>query len=670
VPKLHIDVETYSEVDLKKVGSYAYAAHPSTQIELFAYAFEDFPVNVWDATVTPWPPYDLLKYLNDPTVELHAFNAQFERLIIQHCMHMYLLIERYHCTMVHAWSLSFSGGLDQIGQQVGLPHDLRKTKDGHRLVMKFCKPAPKNHKADRYTSKNAPEDWARYIDYNRQDVEAERAIHRLIEGYKIPDFERRLWIADQRINDRGLPIDLDVVRGAVKIYHEEKERLKAEMNRVTYLANANSIQQLQPWLAARGLETDTLDKDFVKKALKKELAEDVRYVLELRQKISRTSAAKWEALLRATTEDGRLRGTFAFGGAQRTQRWAGRIFQPHNLPRPSRDDTDLTAGILATGDRAMVELLYGDVMQFLTVNIRSAVTAPKGKKLVVSDLASIESRILGWATGCARINAIFAEGKDTYRDFAVEIFSVEYQEVTKEQRNFSKPPALGSGYMLGAKGLKIYAEGYGVEMDEEESQRITTLYRKTYPEIPAAWRWLSDAFKNVIEHQVQVAEGCGVRIYRDTNFLFMELPSGRRIAYYQPRMEMQVPPWEREKVEIAEANNETYIPKKIPAITYLGMNQYTRKWTRQTAHGGRTVEQLCQSMARDILAVGLVDIEENHPEMQTVLHVHDEIGALIDEQKAPQGLVDLETLMSVTPEWAPGLLLNAEGLSSFRYKKG
>lgn len=374
--KLHIDVETYSEVDLTKIGAYAYAMHPSTQIELFAFGYEDFPVEVWDATVNPEPPASLLAYLADPTVELHAFNAQFERLIIQHCMGLTIALERYHCTMVHAWSLSFSGGLDQIGQQVGLPYDMRKTKDGKKLVMKFCKPAPKNHKADRYTRHNAPEDWARYIEYNRQDVEAERAIYRLISGYPIPEFERRLYLADQRINDRGLPVDLDVVRGAVQIYHEEKARLKAEMNRVTYLANANSIQQLQPWLEARGIVTETLDKEFVKKALKGDLTPEVRYVLELRQKISRTSAAKWEALLRATTPDGRLRGAFAFGGAQRTQRWAGRIFQPHNLPRPSRDDTDLTAGILATGDRAAVAMLYGDVMQFLTDNIRSAVTAP------------------------------------------------------------------------------------------------------------------------------------------------------------------------------------------------------------------------------------------------------------------------------------------------------
>jgi len=667
--RLHIDVETFSEVDLTKVGSYAYAMHPSTKIELFAFGFEDFPVEIWDATENPEPPFTLLKYLNDPSVELHAFNAQFERLILKYCMGRGILQERFHCTMVHAWSLSFSGGLDAVGQQVGLPYDLRKTKDGKKLVMKFCKPAPKNHNAVRYDRHNAPEDWERYRQYNKQDVEAERAIHKLIRGYPIPEFERRLWIADQKINDRGLPIDLAVVRGAVKIYHEEKEYLKAEMNRVTYLNNANSIQQLKPWLEARGVVTDTLDKEFVKSALEGELLDDVRYVLELRQKAGKTSAAKWEALLRATCPDGVLRGTFAFGGAQRTQRWAGRIFQPHNLPRPSRSDTDITADILATGDRAMVAMLYGDVMLFLTDNIRSAVTAPKGYKLLVSDLSSIESRKAGWITGCARINGIFAMGKDTYKDFATEVYHVTYDEVDGEQRHFSKPAVLGSCYGLGAKGLGIYAEGYGVVMGKDESQRITTLYRETYPEIPSSWRWLSDSFKAVIEHQVQVAEGCGVRIFRDTNFLFMELPSGRRVAYYQPQLELQVPPWELEKQKEQEALGLVYEPKKMPAITYMGMDQYTRKWTRQSTHGGKILENICQASSRDILAENIMDIEDNHPEMQTILHVHDEIGALILNQQALQGLVDLEALMSKTPEWAPGLLLGAKGFITQRYKK-
>lgn len=290
-------------------------------------------------------------------------------------------------------------------------------------------------------------------------------------------------------------------------------------------------------------------------------------------------------------------------------------------------------------------------------------------KMVVCDLASIESRMAGWLTGCERINQIFAEGKDTYKDFATEVYHIGYEQVDGKQRHFSKPAVLGSCYGLGAKGLGAYAEGYGVIMDEDESQRITTLYRETYPEIPAAWRWLSDAFKAVIEHQVQIAAGCGVRIFRDTNFLFMELPSGRRVAYYQPRLELQIPPWEQEKKDIADANGETYVPQKIPAITYMGMNQYTRKWTRQSTHGGKILENICQASSRDILAENILDIEDNHPEMQTVLHVHDEIGALVDDQDALKALVDLENLMSVTPVWAPGLLLGAKGFITQRYKK-
>lgn len=225
------------------------------------------------------------------------------------------------------------------------------------------------------------------------------------------------------------------------------------------------------------------------------------------------------------------------------------------------------------------------------------------KTIAVSDLASIESRVAGWLTGCERINQIFAEGKDTYRDFAQSVYGVGYEEVTPDQRHFSKPCVLGSCYQLGADGLMAYAEGYGVAMDKEEAQRLTDLYRSTYPEIPAAWRWLADAFMDVIEHRVLEAKGCGVRIFRDTNFLFMELPSGRRIAYYQPRVEMKVPPWERKKVEDAATLGELYVPTTIPNVTYMGMNQYTRKWERQSTHGGKILEN-CIAGDTEILTQG------------------------------------------------------------------
>lgn len=310
------------------------------------------------------------------------------------------------------------------------------------------------------------------------------------------------------------------------------------------------------------------------------------------------------------------------------------------------------------------------------------------KMIAVSDLSSIESRVAGWHTGCTRINQIFAEGKDTYKDFATEVYHVPYLEVDKKQRHFAKPAVLGSCYGLGAGGLGAYAEGYGVEMDTEEAQRITALYRETYPEIPAAWRWLSDSFMAVIEHQVLEAVGCGVRIFRDTNFLFMELPSGRRIAYYQPRVEMKVPPWEQKKVEesethkadlIAMAENREdyddalataiYIPTTIPNVTYMGMNQYTRKWTRQSTHGGKILENICQAVARDILGWQMLEVENNRPNMDIILHVHDEMGALVDENTAAESLIELEGIMSTTPHWAPGLLLGAEGFITKRYRK-
>ena len=305
--------------------------------------------------------------------------------------------------------------------------------------------------------------------------------------------------------------------------------------------------------------------------------------------------------------------------------------------------------------------------------------------LAVSDLASIESRVAGWLTGCQRINQLFAEGKDTYKDFATEVYHVSYEEVTKAQRNFSKPPVLGSVYGLGAGGLQAYADGYGVEMDEDESQRITDTYRATYPEIVDAWDWLVSSCMDVIQHRATEARGCGVRSYRDTNFLFIELPSGRCIHYYRPRVDMKVPPWEWKKVkergaEIIEATKESvrtgvwfvpkpYIPKEIPNVTYMGMNQYTRKWERQSTHGGKMLENLCQAVARDVLAEAIVTCASMDGVMETILHVHDEVGATCDAQVATEILGGLNAVLSRPPHWADGLLLGAEGFITKRYKK-
>lgn len=652
--RLHLDYETYSNADIKKVGGYRYAADPSTEILMASYAFDDRPPVLWDATVDPEVPKDLMAAFLSPEVELHAFNAAFERQITRHVLGLHIPTSRWFCTMVRAWALGFSGGLAAVGEQIGLSPDKQKLSEGSKLINRFCKPAPSNRKADRYTRHTHPEEWNRFCQYCVQDTVAEREMEDLLVGYPTIPQERDLWLLDQDVNDRGLPIDLALVQGAVEIRDAEIIKLKREMNDITGLKNANSPAQLLKWLDEQGAPQPDMTKDSVARTLSvPTIPTPVREVLQCRQQASKTSVKKWDALLAATTDDGRLRGAFQFGGAQRTQRWAGRIFQPQNLPRPSRKDIDVVAGWLALRDRDLVEVIFGDVMGFLSDTIRAAITSPEGKELVVCDLGSIESRVLGWESGCTRINQTFARGFDTYKDFATELFGVTYDEVTEHQRFVSKPPTLGCGYRLGADGLMAYAESMGVTMSYDEAKHAVDTYRSTYPEVPEMWAWYDEAMRAVIDGG-GTREGYAVQLSRDDNFLFLELCSGRRIAYYKPLILDRTPPWGG---------------KPRPTITYMGMNQRTRKWERLSTHGGMATEQATQGLARDILGYHMTLVEREYQEFTLVGHVHDEVITEVQEGQGSRLVPVIEGIMSTTPPWAPGMLLGAKGFNTKRYKK-
>lgn len=671
---LDLDFETFSELDIKKVGGYAYAMHPSTEVLMASYAIDHGEIKLWDATVDPMPE-DLRYYLEETDGPIGAFNANFERLIFWYVLHMPIALERFQCTMVHAWSLSFSGTLAEVGEQMGLSPDRQKLATGSRLIQRFCKPAPKNHKARRYDRHSHPEEWELFKEYCIQDTMAEREIKLLLQPYPIPEQEREYWLMDQRINDRGLPISEELVQGAIKIARQEIKHLQDKMIAITGLANPNSVQQLQPWIESQGVWMPNLQKETVRDYLEKyALPENVKQVLQLRQQSSKSSIKKWEALARAIVH-GHLHGAFQFAGAQRTQRWAGRIFQPQNLPRPSCKDplTPEELSLLKWADATILRAVFENVMQFLSDTLRSSVTAPDGFLLDVADLASIESRVIGWISGCHRINEIFAAGRDTYKDFATVAFDIPYEEVTGDQRFYCKPPDLGCGYRLGGKGLVAYAAGMGVEIDEEEGHRLVGLWRETRPEVCEMWYWLDEAIMAVIQQGAQ-RQGYGVEIYRDRSFLFIKLPSGRAIAYYQPMVQDMIPPWEWEKKEEAEAIGETYIPKTKPTITYMGMDQTpgkARKWKRLQTHGGKLTENIVQAIARDILAWQMHWLESQPGAYPLIVgHVHDEMITLIpDDELKGDYLNYLEDAMSITPPWAPGLRLGAEGYIAKHYRK-
>lgn len=693
--RVHHDFETYSEVDIKKTGGYRYAMDPSTEVLMLSWAVNKNRPEIWVPAEGEPMPVDLLELITDPEVEWHAFNAQFERLIWWHILGHHIPTAQFHCTMQLAWSLSFSGGLAQVGEQVGLSQDHRKLKDGAKLIQKFCKPAPRNHKADRYGPDNAPEEWARFKSYCKQDVIAEREIDHLLSAYPIPPQERELWLWDQDINDRGVPIDLNLVNHAVSLDAKAKAAAREELNSTTFLDNGASPQQLLPWLAERGLVLPNCQAETLRQARKTlDLAdpnqEHLARVLDLRLQVSKTSAAKWQGFKHATGEDGLLRGMFQFAGAQRTQRWAGRTVQLHNLKSPANPEMAPQLAELLFTSLDFINAVYGNPLDLLSEVVRCAITAPDGYMLAPVDLGSIESRVLGYMAGCARINATFAAGKDTYKDFATEYYGLAYEAVTKPQRKFCKPPVLGCGYRLGWKGLIVYAEGMGVVMSEEDAKLAVKTWRKMNPEVVDMWSWFDEATADVVENWT-VHEGYCVRIHRDKNFLMIDLPSGRSLHYYAPLVLNKTPPWAMDRVEEAmeewdqeqsaipaeerdPGEREAYMAnliaqeEKRPTVTYLGMNQYTRKWDRLQTHGGKITENIDQAISRDILAFHMLEIER---QLGPIIrgHVHDEAIPLVPEHQAEQYLRIMEGTMRIPPPWAPTLLLGAKGFITKRYTK-
>lgn len=650
--RVHLDYETFSATsDLTKEGVYKYA--PQARIDLAAWKVGG-ELYQHDFTMDRNVPSDLHDLMLNPEVVFLAYNAPFE-WVMSRQLGYDLPPERFFCVMNLAWQCSFAGTLEMVGAQLGLDPSLMKTPDGKKLVLKFCKLAPKNRVVDVYDRTNCPEEWERYKDYNKQDVVAEAAIFQMLEPYMPPAIERRFWVMDQKINMTGVPVDPILIDRSCHIFREEKKRLKTQLVALTGLSNPNSPLQLKPWLNAHGCDIDNTQKETLQTALTGTLPDDVRTVIEQKLRLGRTSVGKWESFNRAMMDDFRVRGMFQFAGAQRTNRWAGRIVQLHNMiGRTNHPMEEMTSDILFGGHQGLLEK-YGQPMDILAESIRGAITAPEGKEIAISDLSSIESRILGWIAGCNRINNVFRDGLDTYMDFAKEIYSIAYDEVDKEQRYFAKPPVLGCGFGLGAVGLKAYADDFGVDMTEEESGKLVNLWREIHPEVPVLWWQLTETIKSILAVEPNTVSVMVARclIWRDTNFLFIQLPSGRRIHYCQPEMIWCKAPWDDEK--------------EIENISYMGMDQYARKWKRITTHGGKVVENICQAIARDILADQMLKMHDKGVEI--ILHVHDEVGVLANKQDADRAVSWMEEQMSIAPDWAEGLILGAEGGQVKRYQK-
>lgn len=667
---LSLDYETRSEVDLKKSGLDLYVNDRSTKAMLASYSINGGRTQLWDYNDSSSLPSELKDALTDPHVIKWAFNAQFERLITERVLKLNTGHDSWRCTMVYAYLLSFSGTLGEIGAQVGLAEELAKVADGKRLIKLFCGPQ-KVTKSNQYRWRDAltdPDDWDLFREYCIQDNVSEKAVLDRLLGYPVPASEWKLYSIDQQINDHGFPVDKLFAANAVRMADIRKRQLNAELTVITGLDNPNSRTQLLPWLQTRGYPFNDIQKGTVEKVINEKMADPVALsALAIRQNSARNTTAKYTTLLDCTGDNDRIRYTLQMAGAQRTARWGGRRFQPQNLSRPPHylEDWALTVvtDMVRADDIRGLELMVGEPMDVLVGCVRSAIRAQKGYEFRVVDLASIESVVIGWLTNCKWFMDNLRAGRDLYKAFAVHVYQVAYEEVTKAQRNNAKPATLGAGYRLGGgtmddegkkTGLWGYAENMKINLTKDESHKAVQVFRDLCPEIVDTWFTLERAVDKVLATKSAVVVG-RLRIAFQSPFLTITLPSGRRLFYYQPRMVTRT---------MTGFNGEPY---KKRQFSYMGKDQASNRWVRQFSHGGKLVENIVQAMARDVLKAGLIRADDFG--FTIAGHVHDEI---ISHQRIDDDVCTTEALiqcMTETLNWAPDMPLKAEGWAGPFYKK-
>lgn len=669
---LNLDYESASEIDLPKVGLDLYSSHPSTRILMAAYSIDEGPIAHWEAHKRPMPA-ELLDALEDPEVEKWAFNAQFERVMTKRVAKIKTPIRSWRCTMALAYMHSFSGRLEEVGEQVGLPPWMQKLKDGKRLINLFSKPQKitktnphrwRNWKTDR-------EDWERFCTYNIGDVPPEMEIKRRLINYPVGPLEWRLYEIDQKINDRGKPVDMKFVEAAIEMAAERKRELHAELCELTGLDNPNSTQQILPWLQARGYRFADIRKDTVTKTLSENevrpfLAPDALVCLKLRQWAARTSIKKYDALRLKVGLDGRMRYLFQHAGASRTLRWAGRTIG-QNIPGTpksfeERGFLNAVTEAIRNRDKETLAMYVDEPMEAYVGAIRSAFRAEEGKEFKTADLSSIESAVIGWQARCPRLLGVFRDGKDPYKDFATEFYKKPYDEVTKAERKICKPPSLGCGFGLGGgemiegkrTGLWGYAENMGVDMPQADAHKGVKVYRTIYVEVVEFWYDCFRAVKNALRTRRPQKVGY-LRFEYMKPFLVMWLPGENPRYYFQPRIETK---------QFKGRDGEPYTKE---CFTYMGQHQKTGKWSRLTSYGPKIVENAVQSMAREVLGIGMHRADEAGYFL--IADYHDE---LVTEQKIGDNRFTLASLydaMKAPIDWAPGLPLGAAGWEGPFYRK-
>jgi DNA polymerase len=722
---LYFDTETFSELDLKVHGTHRYADDPSTEIMVAQWAIDDDEPVVLDYTAGMNPaPGGLFDMLRDPSIEIVAHNSALDRTLVRAVWGIDVPVERWRDTMVKAYVHGLPGALGKLGPILDLDEDESKDKRGAELIQLFCKPRPKNQTLRRATRETHPEQWAEFLEYSRRDIVSMRAIDRAIptwnyrprppgapngEAWMKGEKELALWHLDQRINDRGFQVDLELARAAITATDIEKKRLKAETVEATNgLVSAPSKRDamLAFILAEYGVDLPDMRADTLRRRMEDpELPDGVKQLLAIRLEATKTSTAKYKAAIAATSADGRLRNSLQFAGALRTRRWAGRILQPQNMPRPSYGfDEAMQEMAVEALKGGYCDVVFPDVMLATSDCIRGLIVPAPSKKLVVADLANIEGRMLAWLAGedwklkafrdydtlvldefgqpIPVKNDFKRKGEDLYKLAYARSFNVHPSEAVGDKRQIGKVQELALGYEGGVAAYLTFAMVYKIDLDEMAEAVHSTApkdalaraygvyewamkkkrggglalpkniyvacevlkhaWREVHPATVQLWADAKDAFtRAVVNEGVTFDIGPRIKCRRDGAWLRIRLPSGAYLCYLHPKV---------------DANGQ---------LSYMGINPYTRQWHSVKTHGGKIVAECTQSSARDVLAENMPAIDETYP---IVLTVHDElITETPDDARFSSD--DLAARMSTNPAWAPGLPLAAAGFECYRYRK-
>ncbi len=659
---LSIDLETYSDVNLKKAGLYRYVQSPAFEILLFAYSFDGAPTQVIDMAQGEKIPLEVIHALTDPQCLKHAYNAAFEWYCLSKYMGAQLPPSQWRDTMLHGLYAGYTAGLDATGRALGIPEDKQKLTTGKALIRYFCVPC-KATKANGGRTRNYPhhdpEKWELFKTYNGQDVVAEMEIERRLSVFPVPDFVQKQWETDLLINARGVAVDMDFCAGALELGETIRAQLTDEAVQLSGLQNPNSVKQLARWLSAEtGDDITTLRKETIKELLGRDNADHVQRMLEIRQELGKTSTKKYDAIEAAVCDDGRVRGLLQFYGANRTGRWAGRLVQVQNLPRTYTEPLEFARELVKGRKLDALRTVYGSPNDTLSQLIRTAFVAAPGNVLIDADFSAIEARVISWlADEEWRLEVFRTHGK-IYEASASQMFGVPLERIKKGNPEYSlrqrgKVAELALGYQGGVPAMRQMDTGKLLaDLPDEEIKDIVDKWRNTNPKIRNLWYSFNDAAIRVIQNGGSLRVRCCTfarecDCIRGTTCMTISLPSGRKLYYVEP----------------AVGENRW----GGPSITYMGVND-KNKWGRIETYGGKLVENVVQAIARDCLAQAIEHLEAAG--LPVVFHIHDEVvidTAAFDTNDAM--LDKVVKIMSTPIPWAEGLPLGADGWVGAFFKK-